>query len=261
MNEPFIIDVHTHLGDTPEFRARFSTPAEIVSLMDATRTRISIFVTMGALSQQFELGYREAVEAIEQFPSRFRAYTIFDPNWPDLSMRYMEKYQSHPGFAGVKIHPARHETAPEDARYKDLWAFANEKRLVVLTHTWSLDPAKPAQNLSTPDRFASVLDTHKHLKLILGHAGGRESGMRQAMDLIKQYSNVWADLSGDYFALGRIEWMVDEVGASSLLYGTDQNWIEPRILLGHVLKSRISPEDRLRIFRDNALEVFGDKIR
>jgi predicted TIM-barrel fold metal-dependent hydrolase len=260
MTSPFIIDVHTHLGVTPEFRPRFGSLADFIRLMDTTRTEISIFVPMGPLNGQFEAGYGGALEILDEYPDRLRAYTVFDPLWPDVSFRWIRKLQDHPGFVGVKIHPARHGVPPEDFRYGELWDFAEESRLVVLTHTWSPDPGKPVQNLSTPDRFAPVLERYPNVRLILGHAGGKDIGERQAVDLMKRYPNSWADLSGDNFSLGRFESMVAEAGADRYLYGTDSNWIDPRYLVGHVLKARISEEDRYRIMRLNAIEVFGERL-
>jgi len=260
MTRPFIIDVHTHLGATPEFRPRFGSLGDFIRLMDTTRTEISIFVPMGPLNGQFEEGYREALGMLEEYPDRLRAYTVFDPRWPNVSFRWIRKLQDHPGFAGVKTHPARYAVPPEDDRYRDLWDFAEERGLVVLTHTWSPDPGKPVQNLSTPDRFAAVLERCPNIRLILGHAGGRETGERQAIDLMKRYPNCWADLSGDNFSLGRLESLVAEAGADRFLYGTDSNWIDPRFLAGPVLKARLSEEDRYRIMRRNAIEVFGDRL-
>ena len=260
MIKPFIIDTHTHIGFTQGFRARFTSVEDFVHLMNATRTEISIVISMPLLARQFELGYREAREALDKYPDRLRAYTVFDPNWPDVTLQLIQRHQFEPGFVGIKIHPAIHAVAPEDPRYRDLWDYADENHLVVLTHSWSPDPAKPTQNLSTPDRFGPVLESHPNLRLILGHAGGREEGKQMAVEVMKKCPNCWADISGDSFTFGQLEWMAAEAGIDRILYGTDSNWIEPRYLLGHVLKSGLSAEERLRIFRQNALDVFGEKL-
>lgn len=257
MSHPFIIDVHTHIGRTSGFRARYATNDDFIRMMDITHTQISLFVAMPLLSRQFEHGYREVFEALEKYPTRLGAYSVFDPNWPEVSLSLIEKYQSCKGMVGIKIHPTIHAVAPEDPRYQDLWSFADEHQLVVLTHSWSPDPSKPTQDLSTPDRFSSILSKHRNLKLILGHAGGREVGKRMAIDLMRSYSNCWVDISGDSFTLGQIEWIAAEAGIDRILYGTDSNWIEPRYHPGHVLKSCLSLEDRHRIFRLNALDLFG----
>lgn len=260
MNTPFIIDAHTHIGFTQGFRARFTSVEDFVHLMDVTQTEVSLVISMPLLARQFDLGYREALEALEKYPNRLRAYTVFDPNWADVSLGLIQKYQSQPGFVGIKIHPSMHAVAPGDPRYRDLWDYADENQLVVLTHSWSPDPAKPAQNMATPDLFGPVLESHPNLRLILGHAGGREEGKHRAVEVMRKYSNCWADISGDSFISGQLEWLVGEVGIERILYGTDSNWIEPRYLLGHVLKSGLSAGDRYRIFRLNALNVFGEKL-
>lgn len=260
MTRPFMIDVHTHLGATAGFRAFYSTVDDFVRLMDQIGIELSIFISMPLLDRQMKQGYEEAIEALEKYPHRLRAYTVYDPNWQRLSLQLMEKYQCHPGFAGIKIHPAIHAVAPEDSRYQALWEYANQHRLVVLTHSWSPDPNKPSQNLSTPDHFAAVLEKYSHLQLILGHAGGRTEGRKMAVELIRRYPNCWADLSGDTFQPGQLEWMIEQAGVDRILFGTDSNWIEPRYVTGHILKSTLSPTDRLKILRHNALRLFGDKL-
>jgi len=256
MTAPFIIDVHGHIGRTRGFRARFHSPAEVVRLMDLTATEIMIFSAMPLLAEQFEMGYREAVETLEAYPTRFRAYTVFDPNWPDVSLRLLEQHQTRPGFVGIKVHPSFHGVAPEDPRYRDLWAFANEHALTVLTHSWAPDPANPTQNLATADRFADILARHPRLRVILGHLGGRDTGIRLSVDLMRAHANCYADISGDTHYLGLLEHVTAQVGPDRLLYGTDVNWIEPRYHVGRVLKARLSADDRMRIYRNNALRVF-----
>jgi uncharacterized protein len=260
MTKPFIIDVHGHIGATKGFRARFHSPKEMVGVMDSMGVEILMFVSMGLLSQQFQLGYDEAMAALDGHPDRFRAYTVYDPGWPDVSMRLIEKYQDRPGFVGIKIHPAIHAVPPEDPRYADLWDYANSRALVVLTHSWSPDPANPNQDLSTPDRFAAVLEAHPKLRLILGHCGGRVVGIQRAAELMRRFPNCWADISGDTLSLGQLEWTVAQAGVDRLLFGTDCNWIEPRYHLGRLLKADLPAETKMRILRANAEDVFGEAL-
>jgi uncharacterized protein len=260
MTGPFIIDVHGHLGATPGFTPHYASPEDLVRLMDLTATEVLMFSSLTLLGRRFDEGYAETSEVLRKYPVRFRAYMVYDPWMPELSLDYLKRHHNEPGYVGVKIHPSWHGVPPDDARYAPLWAYASEHSVPVLTHTWSPDPAKPSQNLAVPDLFASVLEAHSNLRLILGHAGGRSSGQRQAVALLRRYPNCWADLSGDTLTLGLIEWLVQEAGADKLLFGTDANWIEPRYHLGRILKAQISKDDKLRILRTNALEVFGNRL-
>lgn len=258
--EPFIIDVHTHLGPTTGFLAYYPKDADYIHAMDVTSAEISIFSEMMLLFGEFEKGYAATLKVLEQYPNRLRAYTVFNPNWPDISLKLMSEYEDHPGFVGCKIHPARHAIAAEDARYREFWDYAEEKKLVVLTHSWSPDPNNPNQDLSTPDRFAEILETRPNLQLILGHTGGREVGHRMAVDLMNKYPNCWSDISGDTMTFGLMEWLVEKAGADRFLFGTDANWIDPRFHVGRILKCKLSVEDRLKILRNNALTLFGESL-
>ncbi|MCX7019256.1 MAG: amidohydrolase family protein [bacterium] len=260
MIRPFIIDVHGHIGPAKGFRARHFSTDDIVRLMDATWVEVMIFVSMSLLSQQYGLGYSETLRALDRHPRRLRAYTVFDPAWPDVSMRLLRQYQDHPGIVGIKIHPSVHGAPPEDTRYAEMWDYADSRKLPVLTHTWAPDPANPSQNYATPDRFDQILEAHPGARLILGHCGGRMEGHRLAAEMLKKHPNCWADISGDTHSLGLLEWLAREAGVGKILYGTDVNWIEPRYHLGKVLKAGLPPEDKLRILRTNALDVFGDKL-
>lgn len=261
MSHLFAIDVHTHLGAVSAFRPRFGTPEEMIALMDVTHTQLSVVIPMALLTAQFELGYRETITMIEEYPDRLRAYTVFDPNWPDVSLRLVERHLEHSGFVGVKIHPTIHGVDPTDGRYSEFWAFADEREAVVLTHSWSPDPAKPTQNLAVPDRFAAILESFPRMKLILGHCGGRDVGRRLAVEMMQRYANCYADLSGDDWPCGELEWLMTQAPRDRVLYGTDAVWIEPRYVFGHVLRARISAEDRMAIFRENALKLFGPRLQ
>jgi uncharacterized protein len=260
MNKPFIIDSHTHISATSAFLAHYHSVDDFIMLMDKINIELSLFVCMPMLERQFDMGYKEALEAMQKYPNRLAAYTSYDPNWPDISMELIEKYQFLPGFVGIKIHPSIHAVAPEDSKYLPLWAFANKHKIVVLSHTWSPDAAKPTQNLATPNHFESVLAQYKDMRLVLGHCGGRESGMLQAIDLLKRYTNCYADISGDRYIHGQLEELIKQVGIEKILFGSDSNWIEPRYVLGHVLKSRLSVDDRYKILRTNAIDLFGDLL-
>ncbi len=172
-------------------------------------------------------------------------------------MAYLEDLMRQPGFAGVKIHPAMHATAPDEAPYRAFWEFADQRALVVLSHTWSPDPAKPTQNLAVPRRMAPVLERYRRVRVILGHCGGRAGGMGQAVEMMNAFPNCHADLSGDCWQTGQLEWLCRRVNPAQLLFGTDMNWIEPRYVYGHVLMANLPETTRLDILRNNALRLFG----
>lgn len=257
MNPPFIIDAHSHLGPAQAFEAHHRDVDDVIAMMDLLGIETCFFSAMPSLENDFETGHRLALDALERHPGRFRAYAVFNPHWPELTMGQVEELMAHPGFAGVKIHPAMHATAPDDPAYEAFWDFADAHALVVLSHTWSPDPAKPTQNLSVPHRMTPVLERWPAVRVILGHCGGRAEGMRQAIEVMNAFPNCYADLSGDCWELGQLEWLCGQVDPARILFGTDLNWIEPRYAYGHVLMADIPDSVKLDILRNNALRLFG----
>jgi len=257
MNAPFIIDAHAHMGPAQAFEAHCRDLNAVLDLMDLLRIQTMVFSAMPLLENDFETGHRLTLEAIERYPDRFRAYGVYNPHWPGPSMAHLEELMPHPGFAGVKIHPAMHAMAPDDPGYQDFWDFADARSLVVLSHTWSPDPAKPVQNLSVPDRMRAVLERYRQVRVILGHCGGRIEGMRQAVEMMNAFDHCYADLSGDCWEAGQLEWLCRQVNPKQILFGTDLNWIEPRYVYGHVLMAGLPEATRLDVLRNNALRLFG----
>lgn len=97
--------------------------------------------------------------------------------------------------------------------------------------------------------------------MILGHAGGRYEGHLAAAALARAHPNVYLDLAGDGYALGLVEYLVAEVGAGRILYGSDLTWIDPRTQLGMILDAEIPEADKAKILRDNAVRLFRLETR
>jgi predicted TIM-barrel fold metal-dependent hydrolase len=47
------------------------------------------------------------------------------------------------------------------------------------------------------------------------------------------------------------------VGPDKLLYGSDHPWVDPALIMNSVKSLGLPPEDERKIFRDNAVKLFG----
>ena len=94
------------------------------------------------------------------------------------------------------------------------------------------------------------------MTLILGHAGGRYRGHLAAAALAGRYPNVFVDTAGDCYALGLIEYLVNQVGAGRVLFGSDITWIDARTQLGMILDADLPTEAKQKILGENAARVF-----
>jgi len=174
----------------------------------------------------------------------------------DESLNLIRKSLNQPGAVGIKIHPSFSRTYPEDVRYEPVWQLAAQYSVPIITHSWAVSDYNPLQRYSTPEHFEHYVARYPNVNLILGHAGGLYAGHLAAVDLARRYPNVFMDISGDTYSFGFIEWLVHQVGAERILFGSDAVWFDQRTQLGRVLDADITLEQKRLILGENACRLF-----
>ena len=251
-----IVDAHSHLGELARFRAPDTTVHGMLSLMDHLAIDVAINIHAAGIMGYYEEAYEQSVKAYEQSEHRLPFCLAYSPVYSQDSLTVITTAANHPGFVGVKIHPVVELVMPDDPAYDPAWQFAAQRRLPIVTHSWAAVDYNPSQRFAVASDFDAYVARYPEVNLILGHAGGRYTGHVAAADLARKYPNVYLDLSGDVYSFGLIEWLVANVGADRVLFGTDMNWIDPRTILGRVLDAGISLEAKKMILGDNACRLF-----
>jgi uncharacterized protein len=257
-----IVDAHAHLGPWSRFAVADRSLEAYLSVMDHLGIEKAVISHHAGLVGLLEMAAELSEQAYEQSHGRILSYLIFDPNHSDKSLRLIEQAGPKPHFAGIKLHPPKHNCPADDDRYRPAWELAVQLRAVILAHTWDRSPEHPAQDHSFPDLFERYLAEFPAARFIFGHAGGRWNGFKACLELVKKYPNACLDITGDGYMLGRLEHFVREVGSERILYGSDAPWLDPRIPLGEVLGADIDEVDRENILGGNAARLFelGDGL-
>jgi hypothetical protein len=250
-----IVDVHCHLGRSPNFHFPDVSIPTMLGMMDRLGIDRAYCCHLALLHGEWEFGFRESQEAYREAAGRLRFYTVYDPTSP-RGIEFVRRCLDNEGFAGIKIHPSFHGCYADDDRYEPIWQFADRDGYPLLAHSWDMSPHNPAQKYSFPRRYKRFVAAYPRVKLILGHAGGRHGGHVAAADLARRHANVFVDTSGDCYTLGLIEYLVDQAGSDKVLFGSDLTWIDPRTQLGMILNANISSEAKHRILHANAGRVF-----
>ncbi len=250
-----IVDVHCHLGRSPEFRFPDTSVTTMLQVMDRLRIDRAVCCHLAFLHGEPDVGLRESIQAHRESEGRLLLYTVFDPNHSG-NIEFVHECLEREGFVGVKIHPSFHGCYADDDRYEPVWQLATQRRIPILTHSWDVSDQNPTQKYSFPSRFEKLIAMHPDVTLILGHAGGRYGGHVAAADLASRYPRVFLDLAGDCYTLGLVEYLVEHAGADKILFGSDLTWIDPRTQLGMVLDARIAIEAKEQILGINAAKIF-----
>jgi len=253
LDDVLIVDAHTHMGPWYNFHIPGNPWADgMVAAMDACGIDVAIAAPHVGIGPDMAQGNELVAQAAGRFPGRFAAYCSVNPNYPEAEIvAEMEKRLARDEFKGIKIHPVTHDYPANGDGYRPVWAFANERELPVLVHTWEADPK------CGPSLFEEIGAEYPKAKIILGHSGATPQGIREAIGAAHKAPNLYLDLTKSLMHRGMVEVMVAEVGVERVLFGTDLPFIGCTGQIGHVAAARIADGDKRRIFGLNAKELFG----
>jgi uncharacterized protein len=254
----FMVDAHTHHGPPGRFPVpdEHFSPADWLDFMDFCGLEQIYLCPIEALYEPATSARELVADFRSAAPQRFFFFEAFDPRRGAQDMERLRISLDDPGCIGIKIHPSIHEVAADDASYAAVYELAAVRGVPILTHSWDISPTNPVQHLSHPDRFRPHLQRYPGVRLVLGHAGGRPGAMEAVVGLCREFPRVVVDLAGDYYDSGLIEFLVEQIGAERILFGSDMNWIDPRANLAPVLAADISDQVVLQILRTNAMRVY-----
>ena len=247
-----MIDIHTHMG--PEYPVYY--PEHDADSMIAYMDECGVELIVSAPCEDlFVSGFsrRDIVDAMQRYPDRIKGYFAFNPNDPVPAEELEKAFRENPGYVGLKFLPDYHRTNITDPAYAEALAFADEKKLILLSHTWGL--SMNDEQCNSADKIAAILDKYPNIRFIMGHSIQGQTEL--AIEIAQNYENAYLDLCDTGRFYGMIEKMVASVGAEKVLYATDAPMQGYRFIQGAVLGADITDAQRKLIFRDNARRLLG----
>jgi len=238
LDECLVIDAHGHWG--PENRD-FPFPDASVESAIATMDHIGIDLfcasSIVGCYGYASFGNRSVIEALAARPDRFFGYMTANVRDRDTIGPELERCWDA-GMRGVKIHSAA--AAYDHPNHDLIFAFANERRMPLLAHTWGgeLDLLEPAI-VKYPD-----------INWLMGHSGfvDPDKYIRFGLD----FENVFLETCCSVCPRGLIERFVEAGLADKIVWGSDMHFLGPESQLGRVLFAQIDPADKEKILGLNA---------
>ena len=251
-----IIDGHAHLGDGEQGGAYVrSLPVEkSLALSRKIGIRAVVASSLKALNGNVAAGNERMMEFTRLFPKYVYASIFYHPLFHEACMAQIEKYRTDPGFVGVKIHPRDSHVSITTHAYDRLYEYCLEKDILVACHTWQTEPD------NNPADFEPVLREYPDLKLQLCHMGGTYQGCIDSLRLANHYPHVYLDINGSLYSQIWIEELIREAPLEQFVFGTDQTFNDPRIMVGRVLVSELDDGIKQRIVADNFEQVIGRRL-
>lgn len=251
-----ILDAHAHLGEGEQGGAYVrSLPVE-ESLRLSKKIGVGAIVASSLKSLYGNVlgGNDRMMEFTKMYPGYVYASIFYDPHYHSQCIDQLEQYRTDPGFVGVKIHPRDTGTTIAGQDYDKLYEYCIEKDILVACHTWQTEPA------NNPADYEPVLDRYPELKLQLCHMGGTYQGCMDSLRLANKYKHVYLDINGSLYSQIWLEDLVKEAPMDRFVFGTDQTFNDPRIMIGRVLLSDLTDEQKQLLLCDNFEKVIGRKL-
>ena len=240
-----IYDMHGHMGEHYAIHFKLHSPAQVVEHIRRIGVKRLVFshhhTLMGGL-----LRNEKVVDMCKEFPDTLRMYVGIVPKLTDNIREDLKNFDRfHPYAIGLKILGTYHAPTLGDPGFEYAYAFANERKLPMLLHTWGKD-----------DSLLPLIQKYPDIQFFLGHScfGAWDYAERCVKE---SAGNVHLELTALPGMRGLIENLVSRVGSEKLLFGTDMPWFDEYQAVGGVLAARISDEDRLNIFYKNVERLLG----
>ena len=239
-----LIDLHAHLwaGHEDENARELLEEARLFAAEYVAISHISV---VNPSRKQIQEGNRHVARWVKQSDGFFRGQAILNPRHEKGALSELRRCFEELGLRMVKLWVAVRCT---DRRVFPIIERCIDLKLPVLQHAFR----KATGNMpdeSTPTDVAELARRYPEARIVMAHIAGDYTFGTWA---IRDAPNVSTDISGSYCEAGMVETAVRELGASRVVFGTD-NGIA--FNLGKVQDARISQAQKRRILYENAKEL------
>jgi len=241
-----IVDSHVHLGRWASTYMPHCDEVGLIETMDRLGIEKACVSDSLSIGPDYKRGNDRLAHAMKDYPSRLVGYAAVNPNYPKDMGNELERCFKELGMKGIKLHCDLHKYPVEGNNYRTAFEFANSLGIPVLIHGYG-----------GREILERILRHYPNARIIAAHVGGWDGKSENpAIELAKDYENLYLDLASSIAYRNAFEKMVEMVGADRILYGSDMPLLDPGYQLGRVVRSGLSEEDMGKILSSNARKVF-----
>jgi len=185
----------------------------------------------------------------------------------ELKKLYKERY-----IPGIHVHPLHIEESEKEIKlahengvkligelvpYMNGWNDYSSKEfslLLDIIEKYQMVVSIHTMNYEEQEKMALE---HKNVQFVFAHPG-EKSDVSRHIEIMKKCENVCLDLSGTgIFRYGAIRYMVDNVGADRIVFGTDYPICNAKMYVNAVLGEKLTDRERELILGGNAKRLLG----
>ncbi len=244
------IDSHVHVGlskDGPEVNVDF------MERLGIERMYISKPIAKPtATPDDFRAANNLMLDCMKRYPGKLVGMTTLNPQYPKESLEEIKRCTGE-GMVGVKVY---YQVKISDPLFYPIVEKLIDLKMIMLMHAEaSLGVGgyrmkydrKIKPNVSTPEDFIAIATRYPEAMFQYAHTGGGPD-WEYACKALRDYRNVFVDVSGSNNENNMVEFAVAHVGEDRVLFGTDNMYYHG---VGKLIDARLTDAQKRKIFFDN----------
>jgi len=241
-----VYDFHGHMHELVGGYIPAPEPEQMRKTMERAGMKSFIFCSHLALYSAID-AERHNIGPVKKNPDLFRAYMgvrSFDLDFK----RDIELFEANPDvYVGFKFLQDYFHVALDAPCHDPYWRYADERRLVCLSHTWG------GSKYDGPGNVRAVAERYPGVTIVCGHS--IHSDWDSAVALCNEFPNVYLELTAVLDDRGVLERFVRECGSEKILFGTDLPWFSTFHAIGCIMDAEMTDDDRHNILHRNGERI------
>lgn len=242
-----IIDAHTHIVDGSHYTVSHcpiinSDEHNLIRKMDLLGIDKIMISSWEGLATSGISANETDLHAKEKYEDRIEVYAMCNPHYQKDLDAVVDIYHEKFRFIGLKPYYSFNQYDLLGDKYDKWFEYGNKNKLIMLVHSGLQGIAEKVDVLS---------QKYPDMAFLLAHSGSSYWAARENIAVAKKRDNVFLEITYTSLTNGIIEYMVEEVGADKVIFGTDMPMRDPAPQLAWVCYARISMEDKKKILAGN----------
>lgn len=238
-----VIDSHTHMVEekdrmTSDYYMPQGDEHHYIKKMDKMGVDKMITAPWEGISTDGLSSNDTVIKAMKNYPGRIEGFACCNPNYIEDLEGVIPKYHMKHRFVGIKPYWPYHKYDILGEKYSEWFEYANKHNLLMLMHSGTKE---------TADKVLDLSKKYPNISYIMAHSGSSYEAADYNIAIAKKRDNIYLEITYTAVTNGIIEYMVKELGADRILYGSDLPMRDPAPQLGWVCYSRISLEEKRKI--------------
>jgi predicted TIM-barrel fold metal-dependent hydrolase len=250
LSHEFVLDSHNHLGHPGSHgidlcSIYYNDGDGLVGTMDRLGVDLACASSWAGITYAGPDANDHTLQAVSDHPGRLLAYGCLNPSYPELFAAEFERCFASGKVIGYKPAPFRQGVPLSDPVHFPVYEWARARRAPVLCGDGPL-------RLAEIDQVAA---SYPQVPFINAHSGSNYAFAESTVEVCRRHPNVYAEITYTLIWYGIIEYLVGELGAHRVLFGTDCVMRDAAPQLGWVAWARIPYADKQKVLGYNMADI------